>query len=616
MQVNRTACCDMANRGVAVAGGRVFVAALDGMLYALDARTGKVAWQADSIEDHARGTNSTGAPEIAGDVVVVGNAGSDYDARGYVSAFDRTTGKLAWRFHVVPRDPRLGPQDNPELEAALKTWDPHSHWDVGAGGSPWDALAYDPETGLIIVGTGNAEPYVQAIRSPKGGHNLYTSSLVALDAKTGRMKWFYQESPNDQWDYDATAPMILTHLTIDGADRPVVLHAPKNGFLYVIDRRDGKLLRANKLARVNWARRIDLATGEPEIDQAAADVSRGPKIVFPGTPGARNWMPAAYDPGSGLFIASVQDMGNLIFTPPGPLPYKAKGLNTGAALIFTPQLQAALPTLPAPVAAAIKALPAWRDVLANPGGTEFRAVDPLTGRVAWAQKTQGWQDRGGVLATASGLLFHGTLAGQFVARDAKTGRVLKSIETGSSILAAPMTYRVGGIQYVAVMAGWGGGGWPYVPRYAAAYSRVNADRILVFRLGGGAVALPPALPPLEVAPAPPPQAAGTTPAMIDQGRALFFANCAICHSNQHRSPTPDLRRMQAGTHTAFREIVLKGLLLPAGMPRWDDVLSADDVDAIHAYLIDAQGKTRAEELEKRKRGLPLDAPSLAILSNY
>lgn len=228
----------------------------------------------------------------------------------------------------------------------------------------------------------------------------------------------------------------------------------------------------------------------------------------------------------------------------------------------------------------------------------------------------GWQDRGGTLSTASGLLVHGTLGGQLVIRDAKTGKILKSIETGSAILAAPMTYRVKGVQYVAVMAGWGGGGFPYVPPYSAAYKHGNQGRLLVFKLGGGAVPIPAELPPLQVAEAPPAQLPGTTPARLAHGRSLFFTNCAICHSNQHRSITPDLRRMSAGTHQAFNDILLKGLLVQNGMPKWDDVLKPDDADAIHAWLIDEQGKVRKEELEKKKRGVPLDAPSLAILSNY
>ncbi len=617
MQVNRTVCCDMANRGVAVARGKVYVSALDGMMYALDAKTGKVVWKVDAIEDHTRGGHSTGAPEVAGDVVVIGNGGADYDARGYVSGIDLETGKLAWRFHIVPRDPRLGPQDNPELEAAIKTWDPNSRWDVGGGGGPWDAISYDPKTGLVLVGTGNAQPYPQSVRSPKGGNNLYTSSIIALDARSGQLKWHYQETPREQWDYDATSPFIFADIQIDGQKRPVVMHAPKNGFMYILDRRDGKLLRANKLARVNWAKGIDMTTGEPELDPAAADISQGPKIIFPATPGARNWFPASYDAKSGLFYGTIQDMGNLMFVPPGPKPHFKKGLNSDAALIFTPILAGTMPTLPPPVAAAVKALPEYKDAIANPGGTTLRALDPLTGKVVWSVPMAGWQDRGGTLTTAAGLLFQGNLAGQLRVFDMKTGKLLKSIETGTTIMAAPMTYRVNGVQYVAVMAAWGGGGYPYVPPYAAAYKRGNQGRLLVFRLGGGPVPIPAELPSLEVAPPAPAQLPGVTAATIAEGQQLFFATgCALCHSNQHRSITPDLRRMQPGTHQSFDEIVLKGLLIPNGMPRWDDALTPAQSKAIHAWLIDSQAKTRKDELEKKRRGVPLDSPSMAILSNY
>jgi quinohemoprotein ethanol dehydrogenase len=616
MQVNRTVCCDMANRGVAVARGKVFVAALDAQLYALDAKTGKVLWQADTVDDRQRGVNSTGAPEVAGDVVVIGNGGAEYDVRGYVSAYDLETGELKWRFHTVPRDPKLGPQDHPDLEVAAKTWDPNSRWDVGGGGTPWDAINYDAETGLVIIGTGNGGPYHTAKRSPKGGDQLYLASLVALNAKTGRVKWHYQQTPHDDWDFTSTQPIILTRMKIDGVERPVVLHAPKNGYLYVLDRRDGKLLRANPIVRVNWTKGIHPATGRPIDNPEAADYRDGPKIVFPATPGARNWHKASYDPVSGLYYAPVQDMGNLLFMTPGQKPFAKRMLNNDAALIFSSDLEAALPTLPPPVAAAVKALPAFAEVQKKPWSSELRAIDPLTGKTRWATPMAGWQDRGGTLTTASGLLFQGNLAGQLRVFDKKDGRLLKTIETGTTILAAPMTYRVKGVQYVAVMAAWGGGGFPYVPRYSAAYKHGNQGRLLVFKLGGGAVPIPPELPPLEVAPVAPPQLPGMTPDKLAQGQALFFGNCVLCHANQHRSITPDLRRMQAGTHDAFRAIVLEGLLVPNGMPRWDDRLKPAEVDQIHAWLIDAQAKTRAEELEKKRRGVPLDAPSLAILSNY
>lgn len=616
MQINRTVCCDMVNRGVAVARGKVYVTSLDGWMYALDAKTGAVVWKADAVADRRRGDNSTGAPEVAGDVVVIGNAGAEYDVRGSVSAFDLETGKLAWRFYVVPRDPKLGPQDHPDLEQAVKTWDPDSRWDVGGGGAPWDAINYDPETGLVLVGTGNGGPYATSKRSPRGGDNLYLGSIVALDARTGRLKWHYQETPGDNWDYTSTSPMILTRMKVDGEERPVVLHAPKNGFMYVLDRRDGRLLRANPLVRMNWADGVDMKTGRPNLTPDRSDYTTAPKIVFPATPGARNWHPAAYDPETGLYIGTVQDMGNAIYMTPGQKPLQAKMLNNDAALLFSSDLEAILPSLPPMLRDPIAALPEMKWVKENPGSTELRAIDPLTGKTRWAYKMGGWQDRGGALATAGGLVFQGSIDGHFRVFDKENGKLLKEIDTGTSILAAPMTYKVGGVQYVAVMAAWGGGGYPYVPSYSAAYKRGNLGRILVFKLDGGAVPIPPELPPLDVAPEAPAQAPGVTPATIAQGMTLFMGNCALCHSNQPRSITPDLRRMSEGTHRAFRQIVLGGLLLPNGMPRWDDRLSEKDVDAIHAYLIDLQRRTRADELEKHKRGLPLDTPGLTILSNY
>jgi quinohemoprotein ethanol dehydrogenase len=617
MQVNRTVCCDMANRGVAVARGKVFVSALDGWMYALDAKTGKVIWKTDAVTDRERGYHSTGAPEVAGDVVVIGNGGAEYDVRGYVSAFDTETGKLKWRFWIVPRDPALGAQDHPDLEVAAKTWDPKSRWDIGGGGAAWDAINYDPETGLVLVGTGNGGPYHTSRRSPKGGDQLYLASIVAIDAKTGRRKWHYQETPSDDWDYTSTQPMILTRMKVDGEDRPVVLHAPKNGFLYVLDRRDGKLLRANPIVRMNWTKGIDPATGKPIPNPEAADYGISPKIVFPATPGARNWHPASFDPATGLYYAPVQDMGNLLFMTPGQKPRAKKLLNNDAALIFGPDIAPALGTLPPPVAAAVRALPAFAEVQRKPFSSELRAIDPLTGKTKWAVPMGGWQDRGGTLTTSSGLLFQGNLAGQLRVFDKANGKLIKTIETGTSILAAPMTYRVKGVQYVAVMAAWGGGGFPYVPRYAAAYNKGNQGRLLVFKIGGGAVPIPADLPKLEVAGVAPAQAAGVTPAVIAKGQGLFFTvGCALCHSNQHRSITPDLRRMSPETHKAFDEIVLKGLLVPNGMPRWDDKLTPADSAAIHAWLIDEQHKTRADELAKVKAGKPLDAPSLAILSNY
>lgn len=604
MQVNRATCCDWANRGVALHQGRVYTAALDGWLYALDAKTGQQLWKTDTIVDRSRGYTSTGAPEIAGKLVVIGNAGAEFDARGYVTAYDLATGRQAWRFWTVPRSPQLGAQEAPYLEQALKTWSKDSPLDIGGGGAVWDAIVYDPLTDTVFIGTDNGVPYNPRDRSPGGGDNLYLVSIVALNAKTGLPRWHYQETPADAWDHSATQPMVLTDLVVDGVKRPVLLHAPKNGFLYVLDRRNGKLLRANKLVRTNWASAVDLKTGLP-VPDPAADYSQSPKIVFPAVSGARNWQPMAWHPGHGLLYASVQEMGNLMFRlsgpGAGPLPRQARRLNANAAMIFTPDLPFVLPALPPPLQEAVKALPEWADQEGLKGHAYLRAIDPLTGRVAWQAEQSGPHDRAGVLATQGDLVFSGTDGGELRVYHAKTGALLKSIQIGTSIVAAPMSYKIKGQQYVAVAAGGGGGGWGYPRATSAQYKYGNAGRILVFKLDGGPVDVPPLrpFPPIPEAPA---QAADVTPATLAMGQGLFMANCAICHSNQTGSNLADLRRMTEAKHHIFKQIVLEGVFLPLGMPRWDDVFSPDQVDAIHAYLIALQTQAHADYEQAVKEG--------------
>ncbi|RIV80068.1 PQQ-dependent dehydrogenase, methanol/ethanol family [Aurantiacibacter xanthus] len=608
----RTACCDTVNRGVALADGVVYVAALDGILYALDAGSGEVLWQADTIEQGAGGLVSTGAPEVAGDVVVIGNSGAEYGTRGYVSAYDRKSGDLRWRFHVVPRDPALGPQDHPDLEAALATWPKDTLWDMGGGGAPWDAIAYDSETGLVLVGTGNGGPYYRAARSPGGGDNLYLSSIVALDPETGRVAWHYQEVPGDSWDYTATQPMVLADLDIDGETTPVIIHAPKNGFLYLIDRRSGRLLDAHRLVRTNWADSIDIETGRPNLTPASSDYSQGPKIVFPATVGARNWQAGAFDPDSGIYFAPVVDMGNLMIAQPGPYEHRDRALNLFASVLFTAELENILPGLPPAAREEVEKLPEMDEVRKAPWISELRAIDVVTGQTVWSQPMEGWQDRGGVLATASGLVVQGNLAGALRFFDAGSGKLLRAVQTGRSIMAAPMTYSVDGVQYIALTTGWGGGGWPYVPAYSAAYRYGNANKLLVFRLDGKPVPMPEPLPPLEVTPDVGPRESWETPAAIAQGEGLFMANCGICHANHPRSTAPDLTRLMPGVQNAFSAIVSGGLLETRGMPAWGDLLSEDEVRAIQAYLRDLQRRNRQRDLQLQAEGLPLDRQSTGM----
>jgi quinohemoprotein ethanol dehydrogenase len=533
LRVNREACCDEVNRGVAVWKGKVYVASFDGILYALDAATGKTLWRADTITDKKIGYSVSGAPEVAGHVVVIGNAGSEYDARGYVSAYDLNTGKFAWRFYTVPGDPAK-PQESAELEEAVKTWDPKSRWDMGGGGTVWDSLVYDPELNLLYFGTGNGTFFDRSRRSPSGGDNLYIASILALNPDTGRMVWHYQEVPGDQWDYDTLQPIILADLRIGGASRRVLMQASKDGFFYILDRRTGEVLSAEKFVPVTWAERVDLKTGRPIETAGARDYKNefnGKNYLHPASMGGHNWNPMAYDPRTGLvYIPEIEN---------------------GETGIFS-------------------------------GKTFLRAWDPIQSKTVWEQPSGEWWDHAGVLATAGGLVFQGNCPGHFMAYDAASGVKLKDIDTGSTIIAAPMSYEIGGVQYIAVMAAWGGGGWSYVHPENAAYQRGNEGRILVFKLDGGATPVPALLPPIQPIPQPPPETASAD--TVKQGGALFAQRCAVCHVNQPRSEAPDLRRMAPETHDSFGQIVLGGILKNAGMPPWEGILTQADVDAIHAYL--------------------------------
>jgi quinohemoprotein ethanol dehydrogenase len=583
LQVVRGTCCDQVNRGVAVWQSRVYVATLDGWLYALDARDGRVVWKADTIADRARAYSSTGAPVVAGGVVVIGNAGGEYDVRGYVTAYDLASGQQLWRFYTVPADPSL-PFEHPELAAAAKTWDPHSAWHYGGGGPVWDGLAYDPELDLLYVGTGNAETYPQRVRSPSGGDNLYTCSILAISPKTGRLVWHYQETPGDQWDFDSNAPMVLVDRDIDGVARKLLLHAPKNGLFYVLDRTDGRLVSAQKFARANWTKGVNPASGRPIVDREAADYARRPKLVFPSVIGAHSWNPMAYSPKSGLVYLPTVEVGTVLWDASAEFGYRPKLFNANVGLVLSGALALAPGTLPPPVHAE---LASGRLLAAHPDLRMYsylQAWDPIAQKPVWRTPDGDFWDHGGALATAGGLVVQGNDRGMLRVFDATNGQLLKSIETGTSIIAGPAMYRVADETFVAVLAGAGGGGWAFPHPESAAYQRGNGGRILAFKLGGGPVPLPPPLPADPPLPKPPAQDA--TAAVIAKGAALFGANCAICHPNATRSPSADLRRMSPATHAAFTAIVRDGALRAAGMPGWSDVLSVGDSDAIHAYLID------------------------------
>jgi quinohemoprotein ethanol dehydrogenase len=582
-QVNRYTCCDEVNRGVAVYDGMVYVASLDGRLFGLDAATGAVAWVQDTFIYPDRAYTSSGAPEVAGDVVVIGNAGGDYDARGYVSAYDRRTGEFRWRFFVVPRDPALGPQEHPELdEIALPTWDPESRWEIGLGGTPWNGMAYDPEINLLYVGTGNAALFNWRERSPAGGDNLFLCSILAIDPDTGRLVWHHQQTPRESWDYTAVQPMILADLEVNGEVRKVLMQAPKNGFFWIYDRATGEVLSADPFVEVNWADGVDLETGRPRINEAQADYTTGePKFVLPSAMGGHNWHPMAYSPDTGLVYIPAIEAGFIIGDLTEGHVYRPKQPNAGHVVLFGDSMLVDPSTLPGPLGATLAEVQAAG---VQGQGATLKAFDPQTGEEVWRQDSVGWYDRAGVLATGGGLVFQGTDEGFLRAFDDLTGEKLWEVEVGTSIMAAPMTYAVDGTQYVAVMAGWGGGGWFAPHETSAAVKYGNFGRIVAFRLGGGPTPVPPPLATVA-APIPEPPTQWASDETVEQGRGLFARSCTLCHANRPDGLTPDLRRMSAFTHEQFDDIVLRGARRTRSMPQFDDVLDEAQSDAIHAYLV-------------------------------
>ena len=556
-QWGRYACCDVVNRGVVERNGIVYVASLDGYLHALDARTGRLRWKVDTLNARSRDHYAvTGAPLLAGDLVVIGHGGADFDqTRGSLSAYDARSGVRRWRFYTVPRDPALGDQDQPHLAPAVASWAKEYDWRRGGGGAAWDGLAYDAALGLVYAGTGNAAPY----RVEHGHHDeLYTASILAIDSHTGRLVWHYQTSPGDGWDYDAAAKFILAELPFHGHARAVLLQANKNGFLYVLDRRTGELLAAHRYAEVTWTRGLEGDPARP-VPSPEADWTQQPRRIAPGPPGAHNWQPMAYSPVTHLLYVPTIEAPMVYINTAG----RRAGASDGAFEM------AALPTVaydPTELKPLFGDLPD-RAIVApatdEPPRGMLRAIDPVSGRIVWERPGSDF------------------FAGHLTVYAADSGAVLRQIEVGTSIMAAPMTYRIGDTQYVAVMAGFGGAalGGPF-PAHSAAASYDNEGRIIAFRLGGDPVPLP--SPVVTAAPQPPlhSRPAGAT---VADGEVLYNRHCGRCHGFGP-GVLPDLRHMAPAVDAVFEDIVLRGLLQPSGMPRWDDVLSVPDVQAIHDYI--------------------------------
>ncbi|HEU0178899.1 MAG TPA: PQQ-dependent dehydrogenase, methanol/ethanol family [Blastocatellia bacterium] len=549
------ACCDVVNRGVAVYRGMVYVGALDGRLIALDAADGKVVWHVTTVDQNQPYT-ITGAPRVVKGKVIIGNGGAEYGVRGYVSAYDAETGKQAWRFYTVPGDPSA-PFESPALEKAAKTWT-GEWWKMGGGGTVWDSLAYDPELDLLYVGTGNGSPWNQQIRSPQGGDNLYLSCILALRPDTGELVWHYQITPGDTWDYTATQHMILADLNIEGRARKVLMQAPKNGIFYVLDRATGELISAEPYVEITWAKGVDKKTGRP-VENPESRYKSGFSVQKPGPLGGHNWMPMSFNPQTGLVYIPAQDFPGL-YTPDAKFKYRPGAWNTGVD--FSP-MKDAPPSIPT------GHLLAW---------------DPVAQKERWrAQYKMMWN--GGTLTTAGDLVFQGTSDGRFIAYSADKGEKLWESPVGIGIIGSPMTYEIDGVQYVSVMAGWGGS-FALVGGYALTdVNMQNVGRLLTFALGAKESLA--ALPKRPMTQAPPIES-NATAEMIDKGGAIFTQWCAVCHGAGAVGGGGLITALPMSKPEVFKmykEIVLDGDYSSRGMPAFGKWLSADDVEAIRAYII-------------------------------
>ncbi|MFD2756038.1 PQQ-dependent dehydrogenase, methanol/ethanol family [Comamonas terrae] len=551
-------CCDVVNRGVALWKGKVYVGAYDGRLIALDAATGKVVWERNTIEGQKGSYTITGAPRVFKGKVIIGNGGAEYGVRGYLTAYDAETGEQKWRWFSVPGDPSR-PFEDESMRRAAKTWDSSGKWwEAGGGGTMWDTMAFDPELNTMYVGTGNGSPWAHKKRSPKGGDNLYLASVVALDPDTGKYKWHYQETPGDNWDYTSTQPMILADIRIDGKLRKVILHAPKNGFFFVIDRTNGKFISARNFVPVNWASGYD-KNGRPMEIAAARDGSK-PYDAIPGPYGAHNWHPMSFNPKTGLVYLPAQnvpvnlmDDKNWKFNEVGPgKPQSGTGWNTGKFFNAEP-----------PKSKPFGRLLAW---------------DPVAQKEVWrVEHVSPWN--GGTLTTAGNVVFQGTADGRLVAYDASNGDKLWETPTGTGVVAAPSTYMVDGKQYVSVAVGWGG----VYGLAARATERQGPGTVYTFAVGGTAKM------PEFVA-----QRMGKLlqgvkydPAKVEAGTALYVANCVFCHGVpgvDRGGNIPNLGYLDASYIENLGSFVFKGPAMARGMPDFTGKLSADDVESLKAFI--------------------------------
>ena len=566
----RLACCGPAhNRGVAIYEGKVYVGTFDGRLVAIDKTTGEEIWDVDTWIPAGLGRfNITGAPRAAAGKVYIGQGSSESGRRrGYVTAYNADTGEVDWRFFLVPGDPSK-PFEHPEMEMAAQTWG-GEWWKYGGGGTAWNSLVYDEDFNSLYIGVGNGAPWPREIRSPGGGDDLFLASIVSVDVETGRMNWFYQTVPGDNWDYSSAMDITLGEIELNGEMRKVLLQAPKNGFFYILDREDGELLRAHAYTDgITWATHVDMETGRP-VENPDVVYETDPQWILPANSGAHNWEPQSWDNDRGLMYFYYHDIANFYsldetFVRTGVYEIRERGLSLGwGEGAYRRELEA-------------KAAP-------RPESKAFiGAFDPITGQYKWRHPLESIYN-GGVLATRSGLMFQGEGTGEFVVRETETGTPIWSYSApGTFRSTSVMSYQIDDTQYVAAM--------------------MNGNRaidlggtLVAFKLEGDAILQIPEIVRSEIPGQPEDE---YNRELVSQGDTLYHAQCASCHGgigipSEVAIVAPDLRLMTLDTHADFQNIVITGARSELGMPDFEDALTNEQMEAIRSFIV-----TQARELKE------------------
>jgi len=452
-------CCGVVNRGLAFYDGKVIAPIIDGRLEGIDAQTGKVVWESRVAYPQDNYT-MTMAPRIAKGKVIVGISGAEYPVRGFFSAFDAKTGEFAWKFYTIPGDPAK-PFENEALRKAAQTWQ-GDWWKMGGGGTVWDGMAYDPDSDLLYVGTGNAGPWPDDVRKQNGKENLYVCSILAVKPDTGKLEWYYQMVPNDSWDFDSVQQMILADMTIRGRQRKVIMQANKNGFYYVLDRVTGEFISGQPFATVTWAKGLDEKSGKPIVNEEARYNNSSKVTVSPGPGGAHNWSPMSYNPNTGLVYIPASTGSNFSYQSQPDFNYREGQQNMGIVFSFGPPgARSAAPAQTVPTRPAPPAIgPVSND---GPRGGALIAWDPVTQKERW-RAPGGGSIGGGTVTTAGNLVIQVVPDGRLVAYSADKGEKLLDVQTGlRGGMSPPITYLLDGKQYVSIMGGTGPVASPFPP---------------------------------------------------------------------------------------------------------------------------------------------------------